>query len=296
MRNILRSTGLCVVIAFVLPGCGDGSEQGLSLELSFERLPELGSGFVYEGWLISANDEVASSTGRFSVDSSGAPSTRNFLIGANDFSEAAAFLLSIEAEATQGIEPSATRILAGDIDQEGAVAAEGGAEDDESPMEQLVMLTIDHPMALASDFRVSTGQYILDTPCPACTSITDSSNGIAPHVRARTNFVVVSKAPAKKLGDFARKRGWKNLRLLSSLNNAFNAHYYAQFEGKWGEHHPMINVFIRRGQDIHHSWASELLLVTQQGHPRHADLVWPLWNWLDMTPEGRDGFMPQLEY
>ncbi len=135
-----------------------------------------------------------------------------------------------------------------------------------------------------------------DEPCSSCTSITDSSNGIAPHVRARTNFVVVAKAPPEKLLKLAKNRAWDKIRFLSSYRSDFNTDYLAEFEGKWGTHHPLINVFARRDDGIHHFWASELLFAPCEGHPRHADLVWPLWNWLDMTPEGRGDFDPKLEY
>lgn len=134
-------------------------------------------------------------------------------------------------------------------------------------------------------------------PCPNCTSITDGSNGIAPHVRAKTNFVTIAKAPVKKLRALAQARGWNNIRFLSSASNSFNEDYYAQYEGQYGEHHPMINVFTRRDGKIYHFWASELFFVPMEGgHPRHADLIWPLWGFLDMTPEGREDFLPGLEY
>lgn len=136
-----------------------------------------------------------------------------------------------------------------------------------------------------------------ETPCPSCTSITDSSNGMAPHVRAQTNFVTIAKAPPEKLKALAKERGWQNIRLLSSLENTFNTDYFAEWEGEHGRHHPMINVFARRNGRIHHFWASELFFVPMKGaHPRHADLIWPLWNFFDMTPEGRKDFWPRLEY
>lgn len=135
-----------------------------------------------------------------------------------------------------------------------------------------------------------------DAPCPSCTSITDSSNGIAPHVRQRTNFVTVAKAPPEKLKAVAARRGWRNIRLLSSHNNSFNADYLAQ-GNTHDDQNPIINVFVRHGGDVHHFWASELLFVPMEGgHPRHVDLIWPLWNFLDMTPDGRGDFAPELEY
>jgi predicted dithiol-disulfide oxidoreductase (DUF899 family) len=34
------------------------------------------------------------------------------------------------------------------------------------------------------------------------------------------------------------------------------------------------------------------LFVPRQGQPRHLDILWPLWNLLDLTPAGRRDFMP----
>ena len=55
-----------------------------------------------------------------------------------------------------------------------------------------------------------------------------------------------------------------------------------------------MNVFQRRDGVIHHFWASELLWVSRNGHPRHVDMIWPLWNLLDMTPAGRGDFFPDV--
>jgi len=134
-------------------------------------------------------------------------------------------------------------------------------------------------------------------PCPLCTSITDGSDGIAPHVRARTNYVVVAKAEPDKLKRLAQARGWKNIRLLSSFKNTFNKDYLAEWQGDFGEHHPMLNVFVRRQDGIFHFWGSEMYFVPMKGaHPRHVDAIWPLWSFLDLTPEGRGDFLPKLEY
>jgi predicted dithiol-disulfide oxidoreductase (DUF899 family) len=136
-----------------------------------------------------------------------------------------------------------------------------------------------------------------NAPCPACKSFTDAVNGIAPHVRARTNFAFVAKAQPDKLMALASKRHWTNIRFLSSFENAFNAHYFAEFEGEHGDHHPMVNVFVKSDGQVHHFWGGELFSVPVKGaHPRHIDLLWPLWNFFDLTPEGRGGFWPRLEY
>jgi predicted dithiol-disulfide oxidoreductase (DUF899 family) len=136
-----------------------------------------------------------------------------------------------------------------------------------------------------------------DDPCPMCTAILDSFNGNAPHVTDRVNLAVVAKAPVKKIRSWARIRGWDRLRLLSSGQNSYNADYFAE-SAEWGQM-PAINVFTKTPQGIHHFYNTELLYApsVEGQHPRHADLVWPLWNLFDLTPEGRGtDWFPRLLY
>jgi predicted dithiol-disulfide oxidoreductase (DUF899 family) len=133
--------------------------------------------------------------------------------------------------------------------------------------------------------------------CPSCTSILDGLDGEAPHIRQRVNFVVVAKSPIDRIQEFAAGRGWRNLRLLSSARNSYNADYQGQ--NAKGNQTPVLNVFVKRGEAVHHSYSTELLFVKpepgQDG--RHVDLIWPLWNVLDYTPEGRGtDFNPKLRY
>jgi predicted dithiol-disulfide oxidoreductase (DUF899 family) len=61
---------------------------------------------------------------------------------------------------------------------------------------------------------------------------------------------------------------------------------------------PILKVFARRAGEIRHSRATELAFApTDPGqHPRHVDMLWPLWSALDLTPEGRGDFNTKLEY
>lgn len=134
-------------------------------------------------------------------------------------------------------------------------------------------------------------------PCPLCTSILDGLNGASPHIRDRVNFVVVAKAPIQKIRDWARKRGWKNLRLLSSEKNTYNRDYFAENE-RWGQM-PALNVFEKTKQGIYHFYNTELLYApSEKGQdPRHVDLIWPIWNMFDFTPEGRgEDWYPKFSY
>jgi predicted dithiol-disulfide oxidoreductase (DUF899 family) len=124
-------------------------------------------------------------------------------------------------------------------------------------------------------------------PCPYCTSILDSVDGAAPHVAQRVNLAIVARSPIDRVLGFAREQGWRRLRLLSSAANTYNRDYHG--ENEKGDQLPMMNVFTRRRGRIHHTWASEMFFAAaDRGQDkRHVDLIWPVWNLLDMTPEGR---------
>lgn len=137
----------------------------------------------------------------------------------------------------------------------------------------------------------------MKAPCVMCTSILDALDGESPHVVQRVNFAVVAKSPAERIEQFARPRGWRNLRLLSSSRNTYNHDY--QGEDAKGAQMPSMNVFVRRDGRIHHFWHSELLFSAwERGEDgRHVDLIWPLWNMFDMTPDGRGThWYPRLRY
>lgn len=134
-------------------------------------------------------------------------------------------------------------------------------------------------------------------PCPMCNSLLDGLNGIVPHAIQRVNFVVVAKAPIKKLREWARSRGWNNHRLLSSEKNTYNRDYFGEDEkdGQW----PSLNVFRKADGGIFHFYHTELLLApNEEGqNARHVDQIWPLWNLFDLTPEGRGkDWFPKLSY
>jgi len=134
-------------------------------------------------------------------------------------------------------------------------------------------------------------------PCVSCTSILDGLNGSAPHIRQRVNFAVAAKSPLARIREVARGRGWNNLRLLSSAGNTYNRDYHG--ENAKGDQMPSLNVFVRRDGKIHHSYHTELLFAPQEPgmDGRHVDMIWPIWNLFDYTPEGRGtDWYPSLSY
>jgi predicted dithiol-disulfide oxidoreductase (DUF899 family) len=133
--------------------------------------------------------------------------------------------------------------------------------------------------------------------CPMCTSFIDSLNGAAAHFEQRANLAVVAKSPIGRIREFARGRKWDGLRLLSSANNTYNRDYHG--ENAEGGQMPSLNVFVRRGGKIRHSYCTELVFLPgdRGQNQRHIDMAWPLWNLLDFTPEGRGAdWFPKLSY
>jgi predicted dithiol-disulfide oxidoreductase (DUF899 family) len=150
-----------------------------------------------------------------------------------------------------------------------------------------------------------------ERPCSGCTHFLDSLDGAARHIEQRLNLVVVAKSPLPRILAFARERGWRHLRLMSTAGNSYDRDYFGdsqalpaavrqQQEFKDGEEWdmPIFNVFRREGSTIRHFWGTELLYVPPEPGQeyRHHDLLDPLWTMLDLTPEGRGDFDPKLEY
>jgi predicted dithiol-disulfide oxidoreductase (DUF899 family) len=136
----------------------------------------------------------------------------------------------------------------------------------------------------------------MEEPCPMCTSMLDSLHGTAQHATRTVSLAIVARSPIQRIRAFARGRGWKQFRLLSSAGNTFNKDYHG--ESKDGEQLPMMNVFTKKGKTVTHFWGSEQLFngPDPKADSCHIDMIWPLWNLLDMTPNGRGKFYPEIAY
>ena len=138
---------------------------------------------------------------------------------------------------------------------------------------------------------------LAERPCPSCVAFLDQLDGAAEHARQHLNLAVIAKAPLPRVLAFARERGWRSLRLLSSARNSYNADYFAQTPD--GAQRPMLTVFHREGDVIRHFWSSELFYAPSDAgqEPRHVGTLEPLWNLFDVTPEGRPvGWAEQFSY
>jgi predicted dithiol-disulfide oxidoreductase (DUF899 family) len=136
-----------------------------------------------------------------------------------------------------------------------------------------------------------------ERPCPMCTALLGPLDGNARDIGQRMELAVVARSPIEKLVAFKKERGWRALRLFQDLNDAYSRNYYGLLAD--GSEIPALNVFTRLDGTIRHFWSGEMTGVTADPgqDPRGAPDLSPLWNVLDMTPEGRaPDWYPKLDY
>ena len=133
----------------------------------------------------------------------------------------------------------------------------------------------------------------MDGACPMCTAYLDGLNGQVGQLGQKISTAVVARHDTDTLASFAKSRNWTGLRLLSSANNSFNVDYLGEVDG--GQV-PIMHIFRKEGDTVRHFWSSEMVFAdAMKGtDPRHLDMTWPLWNVLDVTPEGRGAWYPSM--
>jgi predicted dithiol-disulfide oxidoreductase (DUF899 family) len=131
--------------------------------------------------------------------------------------------------------------------------------------------------------------------CKSCSLLADTFDGASRHLPARdTAFVAVSRAPLAKLEAFRRRMGW-GFRWVSSAENDFNYDFGVSFRPEEREAGPVeynyerrpfplaeapgASVFLRDGDDVLHTYST---------YARGLDLLIGTYNFLDLTPCGRN--------
>jgi hypothetical protein len=137
---------LLFLIAFtlVLSSCKEEDDPTQKLTLDIEGLENLGTDYVYEGWIIVGGSPISS--GRFTVDDNGDLSQSYFNLDEDDLSSATTFVLTIEPSTGDDPAPSDVHILAGDF------SGNSGS------------VSVSHAAALGDSFENAQGKFILATP------------------------------------------------------------------------------------------------------------------------------------
>jgi predicted dithiol-disulfide oxidoreductase (DUF899 family) len=140
-------------------------------------------------------------------------------------------------------------------------------------------------------FMYGKGQI---TACPMCTMWIDGFNGVALHLAQNLDFAIAAAADPSALRQHARARGWRNLRLLSCGNNTFK--YDFRSEDGDGNQDSTISVFSRdRHGALHHVYSAHPWMA-KDVKERGIDLLTPVYNLLDLTPQGRGDWYAKLSY
>ena len=132
------------------------------------------------------------------------------------------------------------------------------------------------------------------SPCPMCTMWIDGYNGVSQHLAPNVDFAIAAAADPVALREHARARGWRHLRLLSCENSTFK--YDLRSEDSEGRQDSTISVFTRdRDGTLRHSYTAHPWMA-EDVKERGIDLLTPVYNLLDLTPQGRGNWYAKLAY
>lgn len=150
-----------------------------------------------------------------------------------------------------------------------------------------------HPQLIVYHFMFG---HDWEEGCPGCSYLADHFDGMLPHLHARnTAFSVISHAPLEKILPFKDRMGW-HFPWVSSFGSAFNHDFNVSFSreemqaGKVyynyekqefpSEEAPGLSVFFKnKDGEIFHTYST---------YGRGLDILVGTYNYLDLTPLGRD--------
>ena len=132
------------------------------------------------------------------------------------------------------------------------------------------------------------------SPCPMCTMWIDGYNGVVRHIEQNVDFAIAAAADLPALRAYARHRGWNNLRLLSCGNSTFK--YDMASEDADGNQDSTISVFTRDASGTLRHFYSGHPWLAEDINERGIDRLTPVFNMLDLTPQGRGDWYADLSY
>jgi predicted dithiol-disulfide oxidoreductase (DUF899 family) len=135
-----------------------------------------------------------------------------------------------------------------------------------------------------------------DAGCPHCSFWADNFNPIIVHLKHRdATMVAISRAPYAKLAAYEKRMRW-NFPWYSSGENSFNFDYGVSFTPQemaakkayynfdWRDPGPEE----REGVSVFAKGADGRVFHTYSTYARGIDLVNTAYNYIDLTPKGRD--------
>jgi predicted dithiol-disulfide oxidoreductase (DUF899 family) len=132
--------------------------------------------------------------------------------------------------------------------------------------------------------------------CPSCSFLADTFDGAAVHLAQRdTTFAVISRATLPEIEAFKKRMGWK-FKWVSSSGTDFNFDYHVSFskeekaKGKVYYNYEMTDFPSEEGPGASVFYKNEAgeIFHTYSSYARGLDILLGAYNFLDLTPKGRD--------
>jgi predicted dithiol-disulfide oxidoreductase (DUF899 family) len=129
--------------------------------------------------------------------------------------------------------------------------------------------------------------------CQSCSYLADHFDGPAIHLANRdVTLVVISRAPQAEIDAFKKRMGWR-FKWVSSFGSDFNFDYHVSFAHGGGdvEYNYGMTQFPAEeapGASVFCKDAAGAIFHTYSSYGRGLDILLGAYNFLDMTPKGRD--------
>jgi predicted dithiol-disulfide oxidoreductase (DUF899 family) len=135
-----------------------------------------------------------------------------------------------------------------------------------------------------------------DAGCPHCSFWADNFDRPIIHMNHRDiTFVAISRAPYAKLAAYERRMGW-SFQWLSSDDTDFNYDYFVSFtpeqlakkDAYFNYRHANPGMPDREGVSVFYKDQDGRIYHTYSAYERGIDLMNTAYNYIDITPKGRD--------
>ncbi len=132
--------------------------------------------------------------------------------------------------------------------------------------------------------------------CPSCSFLADHIDGALAHLAARdTTLTVVSRAPLGQIEAFEKRMGWR-FPWVSSYGSDFNFDFHVSATGDdiakgkvyYNYETQDLGVEEMPGTSVFYKDGSGSIFHTYSSYARGGDLLIGTYNYLDLTPKGRD--------
>lgn len=136
-----------------------------------------------------------------------------------------------------------------------------------------------------------------ERPCPMCTNWLGAVDGNARDIKQRAALKILGRSRVERQKAFSLERGWSGLDLVQTVGDDYARDLGGLDDRGW--EFPILAVYRREGDTVRLFYAAEMpAAAADPGQdPRGAVDMAPLWNMLDLTPEGRGtDWYPKLAY